>query len=71
MLLGIALGIFALCSIPKHGRKGILVPSIIGLVVNITLVVIGIIGTNIVIKKARALQEQTERRRMEQQQNLR
>ena len=54
MLAGMILGIVALCGIPKHGRKGILVPAVIGLSINIALTVVGIIGANIAIKKAEA-----------------
>jgi hypothetical protein len=44
MLLGIAFGIFALCEIPKHGRKGILAPALIGITINIACFVLAFVA---------------------------
>jgi hypothetical protein len=34
MVAGICLGVAALCGIRKHGRKGILTPALVGLILN-------------------------------------
>ncbi len=41
-LLGLALGIAALCGIPKYGTKGILTKAIIGIAVPLLLILLAI-----------------------------
>lgn len=60
MLLGIVLGIVALCSIPKYGRKGILIPSTIGLTINIALMALAFFAVQKLKARAEAIRAQTE-----------
>ena len=55
LVLGLALGIAALFGIRKHGRKGILAPAAIGIVLNALLLFIFI--TNFLAARAKALEE--------------
>jgi hypothetical protein len=42
MLLGLVLGIVALCGIPKYGTKGLLVKTILGIAVPVLLILLAI-----------------------------
>jgi hypothetical protein len=39
---GLTMGIFALTGIPKRGTQGVLVPAIIGLVINVGLIALSV-----------------------------
>ncbi len=52
MVAGLALGIFALFGIRTHGRKGILAPAIVGIVLNALLLFIFV--TNFLAARAKA-----------------
>ncbi len=43
-LIGVTLGIIGLCGIRKHGRKGILIPAVVGIVLNSVVVLMAIFG---------------------------
>jgi hypothetical protein len=47
--LGLILGVVAMTGIPKHGRRGILVPALIGIVVNtgILALVVAVAASNL------------------------
>jgi hypothetical protein len=56
MLLGVVFGIVALCGIPRHGRKGILWPALIGIALNVFILVAGVYASMTVIERARELE---------------
>jgi hypothetical protein len=47
--LGLILGVLAMTGIPKHGRRGILIPALIGVVLNagILVIVVAVFASNL------------------------
>ena len=54
ILVGLTFGVVALCGISKHGKKGILVPALIGIIINGFLLFVFV--TNFMAARARAQQ---------------
>ena len=56
-LVGVTLGIIALRGIRKHGRKGILIPAVVGIVLNGAVLLAAILGVLLGLSKRHELQE--------------
>ena len=56
IIVGLVFGIVALLGISKHGKKGILAPAIVGIIINGLLLAIFV--TNFMAARARATQQQ-------------
>lgn len=57
VLVGLIFGIVALFGISRHGKKGILIPAIVGIIINGLLLFIFV--TNFMAARARAMQQQS------------
>jgi hypothetical protein len=56
-LVGVTLGIIALRGIREHGRKGILIPAVVGIVLNGAVLLAAILGVLLGLSKRHELQE--------------
>ena len=57
---GVAAGIAALCAIPKYGKKRIMIPAIVGVVLHIALFVFLVTSLQSAREAAKKLQEQSQ-----------